>query len=384
MRSAPFLVLALTLGAAACDRPSPFDPGRPPPVNVEPPVVPLPAPEQRPPAVPAPVPTGEPTGEKAEAPAGEPPSGVVVRSVAGLVERVRGSVVGVTSKSAPRRFPFGRGAGGGEGLGSGVIIEERGIVLTNHHVVAAGSDVTVRTADGDEYPAAVVGADPETDVAVLALLGVQAPLPAAKLGSSDELRVGDGVIAIGNPFGLDFSVTTGIVSAKARVIGAGPYDDFLQTDAAINPGNSGGPLFDLEGNVVGIATAIVQGGQGIGFAVPIDLIEAFLPQLLDRGSVVRGWLGVAAIDLPHAIDGEGGAVISDVMERGPAGAAGLRPGDVVVRVAGRPVKGAGALSRTVALLPPGAPVVLSVVRGGEAVDVEVVLGHRPPEESPRG
>lgn len=321
-------------------------------------------------------------------------------SLAPLVETVRPTVVGVTSRAAPPpgevppgtledfwgRFFREYGRRERIGVGSGVIIDPEGLVLTNHHVVAEARAITVRTADEREFSAEVIGRDPEIDIALLRLEGVREPLAAARLGSSDALRVGDFVVAIGNPFGLELTVTSGLVSAKARVIGTGPFDEFLQTDAAINPGNSGGPLFALDGSVVGINIAIVAGGQGIGFAVPIDLVRSVLPQLVEEGRVVRGYLGIVIRDLTpelaRAMDApvEDGAVLVAVERGGPAAEAGLRPGDVVVAVDGERVESAAELSRAVARLRPGRRLTLQVFRDGEAREVEVVLGERPPRE----
>ncbi len=329
-----------------------------------------------------------------------------VPTLAPLVERVRPTVVGVTSRVRPRergaaqgetppeleefwrRFfggeppPFHGGPQGpSTGVGSGVIIDQRGIILTNNHVVEGADEVTVRTADEQEHSAKVLGTDPETDIAVLQIENPKTSFTAASLGSSDAVRVGDFVVAIGNPFGLELTVTSGIISAKARVIGAGPYDDFLQTDAAINPGNSGGPLFDLQGNVVGINTAIVATGAGIGFAVPIDLVKALLPQLRESGRVVRGYLGVSIQDLtPEIASALGmparkGALVAEVQPNAPA--RDLKAGDVVIAVEGQPVDGAAQLTRRVAQLTPGKQVNLTVVRDGKQQQVKVKLGERP-------
>jgi len=325
-------------------------------------------------------------------------------SLAPLVERVRPTVVGVTiHRRVPggseagdledffRRF-FGEPGGGmpgprrpqiETGLGSGFVIDaRRGLVLTNNHVVEGADEVLVRLEDERETTAKVVGTDPATDVALIRLKDTK-DLVEAPLGDSDTLRVGDYVMAIGNPFGLELTVTNGIISAKARVIGAGPYDDFLQTDAAINPGNSGGPLFDLDGNVVGINTAIVASGQGIGFAVPINLVKSLLPQLEKNGKVVRGYLAVTVQDLtPEIARAMGlsltsGALISSVEPGGPAAKAGLQPGDVVTAVDGEPLRGAGALSRRVAALAPGEKIALEIVRKGKTIKLQATLAERP-------
>jgi len=331
--------------------------------------------------------------------------GEVQRSLAPLVERVRPTVVGVTATASMsqdaeeledlwRRF-FGDEMGPPpmpfeespeEGVGSGVIIDPQGLVLTNNHVVEGADDVVVRTADDQEYEAEVLGSDADTDVAVLRLKGVKGPMPAAELGNSDALKVGDYVVAIGSPFGLELSVTSGIVSAKARIIGAGPFDDFLQTDAAINPGNSGGPLFDLEGRVVGINTAIIARGEGIGFAVPISIVKSILPQLLQGSEVVRGYLGVTVQDMSGDLatvlktDVTHGALVAEVEEKAPGARAGLRPGDVITELQGAPVQGAAELSRRVAMMAPGTNVAVRFTREGKVQQVRVQLAERPGEE----
>jgi len=328
-------------------------------------------------------------------------------SLAPLVERVRGAVVGVTSID-PNRLR-GRPQGAFErqwreffrgerahpptqpgvpevGVGSGVIVDSSGIVVTNNHLVEGSTHVLVQTADDEEHRAAVIGRDPDTDIAVLRLEQVKAPLPTVELGSSDPLKVGDYVVAIGSPFGLESTVTSGIISAKARVIGAGPFDEFLQTDAAINPGNSGGPLFDLDGRVVGINTAIVAGGQGIGFAVPIDMVKALLPQLVKEGRVERGYLGVSIQDVTPAIaqalnvEVGKGAVVMEIDEGSPAAKAGLKPGDVVTRVRDAEIESASDMSRTVAQLSPGQRVGIEYLREGKSRQAELRLEERP---SPR-
>ena len=275
------------------------------------------------------------------------------------------------------------------GLGTGVIVSPNGFVVTNHHVVDGASTVAVTLTDGRKLAAKVVGSDPETD---LALLKVDATdLPAARFGSSAALKVGEPVMAIGNPFGLDHTVTVGVVSGKSRVIGAGRYDDFLQTDAAINPGNSGGPLVNTRGEVVGIATAIASrsgGFQGIGFAIPSDLVRPILAQLETEGHVTRGWLGVTAQPLTEElaksfrVTGRRGAVVSSVVDGSPAAKAGLRPGDVIVRYDGQAVESARELSTLVAKTRVGQGVGLEVVRDGRPVTLQVTIGNL--GESPQG
>ncbi|AGC44767.1 S1C family peptidase [Myxococcus stipitatus DSM 14675] len=318
-------------------------------------------------------------------------------SLAPLVDSVKTAVVNVDVQARGGGGPrgseenplFDRFFGGGrkeqlrQGAGSGFIIEPTGIVLTNNHVVEDAVSITVRLDDGRSFPATVVGRDPLTDVALVKLKEKVEGLPTVKLGDSDALRVGDWVVAIGNPFGLASSVSLGIVSARARDIGAGPYDEFLQTDAAINPGNSGGPLFNMKGEVVGINTAIVGGGTGIGFAVPSNLVKALLPQLEKEGSVTRAWLGVGIQDLTRDLAGAlklpvtEGAILTQVNANTPASKAGLKVDDVITAIDGRAVASSGQLTRTVALKRPGTSSTLTVFRDGKKQDVKVTLGTRP-------
>ncbi len=227
-----------------------------------------------------------------------------------------------------------------QGAGSGVIISQDGYILTNNHVVEGAREVTVTLADKNEYKAEIVGRDPKTDLAVLKI-DAKKDLPAAGLGDSESLKVGDWVVAIGNPFGLNHTVTSGIVSAKGRVIGAGPYDDFIQTDASINPGNSGGPLFNLTGEVVGINTAIIAQGQGIGFAIPVSTAKPLIPQLVSNGEITRGYLGVNIQTItPELAEALGiketkGALVADVAADSPAEAGGLKRGDIIVQFDGK-------------------------------------------------
>jgi serine protease Do len=264
-------------------------------------------------------------------------------------------------------------------LGSGFIIDGSGLILTNNHVVEKADEINVRLENLKEYDAKVVGRDPKTDLALIRVTPDSDFPEPVEFGDSDQILVGDGVMAIGNPFGLGQTVTVGIVSAKGRVIGAGPYDDFLQTDAAINPGNSGGPLFDMNGKVVGINTAIIAGGQGIGFAVPINLALDLLPQL-KSGKVVRGWIGIAIQDvtpeLARAFDLEAtdGVLVSDVTADSPAQRSGLQQGDVIVRFDGKPVEGAHDLPRMVASKEPGSKVQIMIVRDGDKKDLTLQIG----------
>ncbi len=259
-------------------------------------------------------------------------------------------------------------------------------------MVDGATEIRTKLDDGRELEAEIVGRDPKTDVALLKLKGSDfGELPTVTLGDSDVLQVGDFVVAAGNPFGLDHSVSLGIVSAKERNIGAGQYDDFIQTDAAINPGNSGGPLFNTRGEVVGINTAIVAQGQGIGFAVPINMVKGLLPQLLEKHKFTRGWLGVSIqgvtpeiakmlkLDKPH------GALIAGVMKKSPAEGAGLKAGDVVVSLNGRKVESYTQLMRQVAFMPAGQKALLSVLRDGKERSVDVKVGERPEDsDNPEG
>ncbi|MCR4309245.1 MAG: DegQ family serine endoprotease [Deltaproteobacteria bacterium] len=265
-------------------------------------------------------------------------------------------------------------------LGSGFIVSPDGYILTNNHVVEKADEVTVTLLDKEEFKAKVVGADPKIDIALIKI-DVKKKLPYVALGDSDKLDVGEWVVAIGNPFGLGHTVTAGIVSAKGRIIGSGPYDDFIQTDASINPGNSGGPLFNLKGEVVGINTAIVQGGQGIGFATPIQLAKSVLDQLKDKGKVTRGWLGVYIQRLtPEAaenlgLSGRRGALVSDATSGGPAEKAGIRSGDVIVAFNGKEIKDEHELPQIVALTKPGQKVDVRLLREGKEMTIAVTIAE---------
>ncbi len=266
-----------------------------------------------------------------------------------------------------------------QGAGSGVIISADGYLLTNSHVVEGAKEVTVTLADKRQYGARIVGRDSKTDLAVLKI-DASEPLPIATLGDSDALKVGEWVIAIGNPFGLSHTVTAGIVSAKGRVIGAGPYDDFIQTDASINPGNSGGPLFNIKGEVVGINTAIIPFGQGIGFAIPINTAKPLIPQLEAHGEVTRGYLGVSIQSITPELartlklDKTTGALVGDVVSGSPAEKAGIRRGDVIIAFNNEPVEGARDLPRMVAKAPVGEDVTVTVLRDGVERRLPVTVG----------
>jgi len=271
-------------------------------------------------------------------------------------------------------------------LGSGFIISKDGYLFTNYHVIDKADEILVRLSDEKEYKAEVIGKDKNTDIALLKI-EPENSLPVATLGVSEALRVGDWVVAIGNPFGLSQTVTAGIVSAKGRVIGAGPYDNFIQTDASINPGNSGGPLFNLEGEVVGINTAIIAQGQGIGFAIPIDMAKQILSQLKTKGKVVRGWLGVSVQDITEEIakelniESREGALVSDVFEGDPAEKAGIKTGDVIVEIEGEKIKDTHELLRAIALVPVGEKISVGVIRNGDRKSYVVTVTERKDEKT---
>src|SRR5947208_1270551 len=270
--------------------------------------------------------------------------------------------------------------------GSGVTVDPRGYILTNNHVIENAQDITVRLSDGRKFTAKLVGRDPKTDLAVLKV-EAPSPLPAAELGDSDHLRVGQWAIAIGNPFGLDRTVTVGIISATARNrVGVATYENFIQTDASINPGNSGGPLLNIDGKVIGINTAIVAAGQGIGFSIPINEAKAVMAQLIAKGRVVRGWLGVVIQDLTDELASSfgvrehEGVLVADVMKGGPAETAGLRAGDVVVELNGTRIHEVPDLQRHIANVAPGQRVRLGVVREGAPQRITVTVAEMPGEE----
>lgn len=271
-------------------------------------------------------------------------------------------------------------------LGSGFVISKDGYIFTNYHVVEKADEILVKLSDEREFEAKVVGKDKNTDIALLKIEPDNS-LPVATLGDSSKLRVGDWVIAIGNPFGLSQTVTAGIVSAKGRVIGAGPYDDFIQTDASINPGNSGGPLFNLSGEVVGINTAIVAQGQGIGFAIPVNMAKTILPDLKEKGKVIRGWLGVSVQDISEDIaknlklKDQKGALVADVFKDDPADKAGIEPKDVIIAVNGQPVKDTHDLLKAVAEKSVGQTVKVTVLRNGKMKVFNVKIAERPERET---
>jgi serine protease Do len=273
-----------------------------------------------------------------------------------------------------------------KGMGSGVIISKDGYVLTNNHVVDGAKEVIITLADQKEYKGRIIGTDRQTDVAVVKI-DAHESFPASTLGNSDALKVGDWVVAIGNPFGLDRTVTAGIVSAKGRVIGAGPYDNFIQTDASINPGNSGGPLLNMQGEVVGINTAIVAQGQGIGFAIPVNMVKTLIPQLETKGKVTRGFLGVTIQPITPALakslnlPDQKGALVADVNSDTPAAKAGVKRGDVIVAYNGQIVPDSQSLPAMVAATPVGQEATVTVKRSGETLQLPVKIGELPSQRA---
>jgi Do/DeqQ family serine protease len=275
------------------------------------------------------------------------------------------------------------------GLGSGVIIDKRGLVLTNFHVVKGADEILIRLSDKREYRGQIMGTDPKTDLAVVKFQPDH-ELTVATLGNSDALRVGEWAIAIGNPFGLDQTVTVGVISATGRSdVGIATYENFIQTDASINPGNSGGPLVNLKGQVIGVNTAIVAAGQGIGFAIPINMVKRVVDQLVDKGKVVRGWLGVAlqplSLDLAQSLglEGTNGAVVGSTITGSPAAQAGLEQGDVIVAFDKIPVEDYRHVQRLVAESRVGKSVTLQIVRKKQKMDVTVMIAEVPEDAGRR-
>ena len=334
--------------------------------------------------------------------------GRITGSFADLVERLKPTVVNISTTKTVRgggmRPPFGGGSpfdryfGGDDfferffgdipkrefkqrSLGSGFIISADGYIFTNNHVIERADKILVKLSDGREYKAEVIGRDAKTDLALIKIKPRNS-LPIVEIGDSEKLRVGEWVIAIGNPFGLEQTVTAGIVSAKGRVIGAGPYDNFIQTDASINPGNSGGPLFNMEGKVIGVNTAIVAQGQGIGFAIPSSMAKNILPDLKTKGKVTRGWMGISVQEVTEDIakslklSQRSGALISEVFKGDPADRAGLRPGDVILEVNGKNIKDTHQLLILIASFHVGEKVNVKVSRDGQEKTYQVIVDER--------
>ncbi len=335
-----------------------------------------------------------------EAPASAPGAAGPAGSFAAASKAASAAVVSInTSKAAARnpnmndpwfRFFFGDQGGLNEpqvGLGSGVIVSPNGYILTNNHVVDGADDIEVILNDTRKAKAKVIGTDPETDLAILKI--ELDKLPVIVLGSSDTAQVGDPVLAIGNPFGVGQTVTSGIVSALGRnQLGINTFENFIQTDAAINPGNSGGALVDTQGRLLGINTAIYSrsgGSMGIGFAIPVSTAKQVLESIIKDGQVTRGWIGVEPQDLsPELAEtfgikpdaAAGSVIITGVLQNGPAAQAGIVPGDVITEVAGKPVRTVSELLTAVAALKPGVPAPLEVLRKGKKTELSVVAGTR--------
>jgi len=328
-------------------------------------------------------------------------------SFSDLAERVKPAVVNIsTTKTFKGRSglgtPFGRSPFSGRfgddfferffgdipqrefkqrSLGSGFIISNDGYIFTNNHVVEQTDKILVKVSDGKEYEAKIIGTDAKTDIALIKIKPDNS-LPFVEIGDSDSVKVGEWVIAIGNPFGLEQTVTAGIVSAKGRVIGAGAYDNFIQTDASINPGNSGGPLFNMAGKVIGINTAIVAQGQGIGFAIPMNMAKSILSDLKTKGKVTRGWLGISVQDISEDIaknlnhKNKNGALVSDVFKDDPADKAGIKVGDIIVEINGKSIKDTHELLLTIASLHVGEKVLIKGLRDGKEISFQVVVTER--------
>lgn len=322
-------------------------------------------------------------------------------SFAPLVEKVKPAVVNIsTTKEVKlrrnRALPFDPYSGMrrdgfqrpskklNHSLGTGFIISPEGYILTNNHVIEGADEIIVTLDDGQELQAKLVGRDPKTDIAVLKFIQ-SGDYPYLQLADSEKIRVGDWVLAIGNPFGLGHTVTSGIVSAKARVLGAGPYDDFIQIDASINPGNSGGPLFDMQGRVIGINTAIIATGQGLGFAIPINMAKDLVPELIELGRIERGWLGVSIRETnarerqAYNLKANQGIVVVDVFLGSAAHKAGILPGDIILSFNNQAIDGQNLLPGLVGRLKPETPITLNFLRKGKGQNLEFKLGKMPNE-----
>ncbi len=342
---------------------------------------------------------------------------ITTDTFAQLAQKTSGAVVNISTEKVVKnelKEYFGEGGGGGQGrqpqspfgpeapfkdfrdffdkffgempksyktrsLGSGFIIDPTGLIITNNHVVEGAEKIKVILVGGKDYQATIKGRDPKTDLALIQLVNPPKDLPSLKLGDSDAIRVGDWVMAVGNPFGLSNTVTQGIISAKGRVIGAGPYDNFLQTDASINPGNSGGPLMNLQGEVVGINTAILATGQGIGFATPSNIAKSVIPQLKEKGKVTRGMIGVQVQNVtPELAKSFGmseakGALVAEVNPGTPAEKAGIQRGDIIIEFNGHPIQEMNELPRLVAETAPGSKATVKVLRNGKEMNFDITI-----------
>lgn len=299
-----------------------------------------------------------------------------------LAEEAKPSVVSIFPVQVPGRSREVAGERNSTGSGSGVIVDPNGHIITNNHVVGDATEVEVRLSDKSKLFAQVIGKDPDTDLAVLKVTADH-PLPSARFGDSSGVKVGQWVLAVGNPFGLDRTVTLGVVSGIGREnINLSRYENFIQTDASINPGNSGGPLFNLRGEIIGINTAIINFAQGIGFAIPSNMAKQVMHQLITKGRVTRAWLGVGLQPLTpdlakkFGVEENEGVLVNEVFERDPAAIAGIKPGDVITKVDGALVDTPNKLSRLVAGLEPGSTTNVQVVRDGKRLTLNVALSER--------
>ncbi len=303
-----------------------------------------------------------------------------------LADHVKPSVVNIsTGDTPPPRGERFRQRPDSPSSGSGVIIDEDGYIVTNNHVVGDASEVQVRLMDKRKFTGKVVGRDPDTDLAVVKI-DSKSPLPTVPLGDSTQVKVGQWVVAVGNPFGLEHTLTVGVVSAlKRENVNLSRYEDFIQTDASINPGNSGGPLFNIKGEVIGINTAIINFAQGIGFAIPSKMVQDIYPQLIAKGRVSRGWLGVGIqtvtedLAAQFNLEREEGVLVNEVFEGEPAQKAGIQPGDIILKVDNSVVDTPTSLAKAVAALTPGKAATLKILRNGELRDLSVVLSERKDE-----
>ena len=327
----------------------------------------------------------------------------VPESFAPVVKKAAPSVVNIsTTKTVTRQIdpffddffggffggnPYGNGGGQkfkSSALGSGFIIDMNGYIVTNNHVIEGAEEIIVKLQDEREFKATIVGTDPLTDLALLKIDTLGASITPILLGDSDKAEIGDWVVAIGNPLGLGGTVTAGILSAKGRVLGDGPYDNFIQTDVSINPGNSGGPLINMDGEVIGINTAIIQSAQGLGFAVPVNMLKNIIPKL-KQGKVTRGWIGVTLQPLDEklaksfGLNDTKGVLIADVSKGEPGDKAGLKAGDIVIAVDGKKATDSRTLVGIIGSKSPNDKVVLTVIRDSKQQNITVTLGERPVE-----
>jgi serine protease Do len=306
-----------------------------------------------------------------------------------IADRVKPAVVNVSPVSQKTSAPGPRQPGqrppDAPSSGSGVIVDKKGYIVTNNHVVGDATDVDVKLSDKTRLQGKVVGRDPDTDLAVIKLT-TSKDLPTVPLGDSSKLKVGQWVIAVGNPFGLDRTVTLGVVSGLGREnVNLSRYEDFIQTDASINPGNSGGPLFNLKGEVVGINTAIINFAQGIGFAIPSNIVQQVMPQLIDQGKVTRGWLGVGIQQLTadlaekFGVDENDGVLVNEVFDGDPAARGGIQAGDIITKVDGKTVETPSTLAKIIAGFSPGHKAKVEILRDGKKQQLTVELGEKKEE-----